>query len=1075
MRTTFTFLAAVLCWGLSPLSVKADVKPDCPDNSCFETRILSQETQANCTTYTLEISSDGACPYALSHYSIETGCGQVTDVSNSEGWAMEVGTIDPTTGISGIKVDDIKGFGEGDSPQVFTVTYTICNNGGCESEALFPARVAYKAAICVHYQEVSNPYTPMSGAITATQPKCAGSSNGAAQLEVSGGQTPFSFVWSNGATTEDLQNIAAGTYSVTVTDAKGETLSLETTLSSPEVLSLQSDVTSISCNGSGSVTVSPAGGTAPYSYLWSNGSTAATLEATTAGTYSLTLTDANGCTLTGSYTITQESLQLSIAGGQNCQSSELTASVTGGTAPYTYEWSTGETTAAISYTSGGTYELTVTDASGCSSSQSVTVADPSNAISLSYSTTDLLCYGDSNAGIDLSVSGGSGEYTYEWSNGQTTEDLTNLGAGTYQVTVTDAGGCTSTASITITAPRPIYIRPIETTNISCNGDAGQITVSASYGTAPYTYEWSNGSTEATATFTSTGYYTVTVTDANGCSAERRFYMRENSVPAVSISSTGCGDNYTLSASATGGTSPYTYSWAGGETGSSISGAPGNTYTVTVTDAGGCSSTASYTLQEATSPLSLQAATTNVSCAGGNDGTASLTVNGGVAPYTFDWSSGHNSQAAANLTAGIYSVQVTDANGCSEVLAFTITEPQPLNITAVVENNSSCGMPAGSISVSVNGGAAPYSYIWNNGSQSSNLEGLAAGSYTLTLIDANKCVAIRSFTIVDEAGSSAPTASLQNCADTVISRGSTASLPVYFEGEGPYTLRYTAGNKEQSITTMANPYLLEVSPQSKTTYSLLSVSNSCGEGSASGQATIQVSDASKTTVCEDGCFDTKIISSTTEGSCKTITLQVNAGADCRYGLSHFNVAVGCGSVSNVSNSEGWPMELNAYDPTTGLYGIKVDDIKGFSENESFTVTYTLCSDGESCQEAQNSCGPLVAYKAGTCVYYDRAEEGTATEQPGGGWGEIVILPDFELYPNPYAEGQELNVKINDLSKESQATLTIISLTGTEVLRAETTVSPQNNVIRVLLNYVPSGTYVVMLEVQGHVITKQLYVL
>ena len=1075
MRTTFTFLAAVLCLGLSPLAAKADAKPDCPDNSCFETRILSQETQGSCTTYTLEVSNDGACRYALSHYSIETGCGQVTDVSNSEGWAMEVGTTDPTTGITGIKIDDIKGFGEEGSPQTFTVTYTICGNGSCDNESLFPSKVAYKAATCVHYQEVSNPYTPMSGSITSTQPNCAGKSNGAANLEVSGGQGPFSFVWNNGATTEDLQDIAAGTYSVTVTDANGEDLRLETTLTAPEALTMQSEVVSISCGGSGSITVSPAGGTAPYSYLWSNGNTTATLETSTAGVYNLTLTDAKGCTLSESFTLEQKSLQLSISGGQNCESNELSASVSGGIAPYTYLWSTGESTAAIHYTSGGTYEVTVTDATGCSSSQSVTVADPSNALSLNYTKTELLCYGDTNASIDLGVSGGSGEYTYEWSNGETTEDLNKLGAGTYQVTVTDAAGCSSTTSISITAPRPIYIRPMETVNISCNGDAGQITISASYGTAPYTYEWSNGETGTTASFTTVGYKTVTVTDANGCATYRRFYMRQDSAPSVSISAAGCGENYTLSASASGGTAPYTFSWAGGETGSSINGTPGNSYTVTVTDASGCTSTNSYTLQEASSPLSLQSAITNVKCAGGSDGTASLTVNGGVAPYTFDWSNGHNSATATNLTAGVYSVQVTDANGCSEVLAFTISEPQPLAITAVVENNSSCGLPNGNIAVKVSGGTAPYHYIWNNGSQDSSLLNMEAGSYTLTLIDAKECVAIRSYTIEDEAGSTAPTASLQNCADTVISRGSTASLPVYFDGEGPYTLRYAAGSQEHSITTTANPYLLEVSPESRTTFSLLGVSNACGEGSATGQATIQVANPAKTTVCAEGCFETKIISSSTEGSCKTLTLQVNTGDNCTYDLSHFNIGLGCGSVSNVSNSEGWAMELNAYDPTTGLYGIKVDNIQGFGENESFTVTYTLCSEEESCQEVQSSCGPMVAYKAGTCVYYDRAEEGTLTQQPGDGWGEVNIMPDFELYPNPLAKGQELNIKINDLATEGKATLSITSLTGTEVLRKEATVSAQNNFIRVLLNFVPSGTYVVMLEIDGHVITKQLYIM
>jgi hypothetical protein len=1084
MKTTLPIIAAFFCCWLSPFQSEAANAPDCPDNSCFNTQILSQETAGNCSTYTIQVENDGDCRYALSHFSIEVACGKITDVSNSGGWAMEVGTTDPTTGITGIKVDDIKNFGEENQPESFTLTYTVCNTGSCSPQELIPAKVAYKAATCVHYQNITPPYTPMNASLTGTNLLCAGENSGSIDLEISGGTTPYQFSWSNGAATEDLSNLSAGTYSVNITDASGESLAAEAVISEPAALALTAEITHLSCNTSANIQPQLSGGTAPYSYNWSNGSTDATLETTSAGSYSLTLTDANGCSLNKNFVIEDHTLQLSITGSSNCESSELQAGITGGSAPFSYQWSTGETTATIDFTEGGTYSVTVTDANGCSSTQSTTVSSPSPAISLEVAATQPLCNGDTNGSIDLTVTGGTAPYTYTWSNGGTSEDVENLGAGNYSVTVTDSNGCTASASVAINAPRSIYIRSLQTTNINCQGEGGSVSVEALFGIAPYSYQWSNGDTTATANELSAGSHTVVVTDANGCTSQRSFSISEETGPQASISSAGCGNTFELTANVSGGSAPYTYQWNNGEVTPSISAGPGD-YSLTVTDANGCSHTAAYSLQESTSPLSLQASLTHVSCAGGSNGSARIQATGGAAPYTYDWSNGSSSELATNLSADVYSVQVTDANGCSEILAFTLTEPQPLSLTAIVENSSSCANAAeGSIEVSVTGGTAPYTYEWNTGANTASLSNLSSGSYTLTVEDAGGCVSIRSFTVGELPGGSAPLASMEACADTVICRGSTASLPVYFEGEGPFTLAYSINGAAQQVTTSANPYILEVSPEAKATYALLSVSNSCGEGTASGQATIQVSDCNKVTVCEESCFSTELLSSTTEGSCQTVTLRVNSDGDCRYALSHFNIAVGCGTVSNVSNSGNWPMEVNAYDPTTGLYGIKVDEIKDFGESnqpQSFTVTYTLCSEESSCLETSTACGPLVAYKAGTCVTYDKASPATVTpDLPGDGWGEISRVattpdPDFTIYPNPYQRNQELHISLQNLTKEENASLLISNLTGIEIYKGEHTVSNEHNLISLPLNHIPGGTYLVRLQINEHVITKQLYIL
>lgn len=179
-----------------------------------------------------------------------------------------------------------------------------------------------------------------------------------------------------------------------------------------------------------------------------------------------------------------------------------------------------------------------------------------------------------------------------------------------------------------------------------------------------------------------------------------------------------------------------------------------------------------------------------------------------------------------------------------------------------------------------------------------------------------------------------------------------------------------------------------------------------------------------------------------------------------------------------------MELNQTNPVSGLYGFKVDGIKNFGEGkeaQTFTVTYTVCSEEKVCLESFTAdCGPLIAYKAGNCVYYDKATEGVMQplSQPVSQLSSrtnIGVLPDLELYPNPYEKGQSLNIKMSELSGEGPATLTIRSITGVVIYKENYTLSATSNLISLILPQMPSGTYIVSLEAEGHIITRQLYVL
>ncbi|MBL0054306.1 MAG: SprB repeat-containing protein [Bacteroidetes bacterium] len=272
----------------------------------------------------------------------------------------------------------------------------------------------------------------------------------------------------------------------------------------------------------GSATVTATGGTAPYTYLWSNGKTTAANNNIAAGTYTATVTDAKGCTATCAYTVTQPTQLVATCAGTNVNcfggnNGSATVTATGGTAPYTYLWSNGKTTAANNNIAAGTYTATVTDAKGCTATCAYTVTQPTQLVA-TCAGTNVNCFGGNNGSATVTATGGTAPYTYLWSNGKTTAANNNIAAGTYTATVTDAKGCTATCAYTVTQPTQL-VATCAGTNVNCfGGNNGSATVTATGGTAPYTYLWSNGKTTAANNNIAAGTYTATVTDAKGCTA-----------------------------------------------------------------------------------------------------------------------------------------------------------------------------------------------------------------------------------------------------------------------------------------------------------------------------------------------------------------------------------------------------------------------------------------------------------------------------------------------------------------------------------------------------------------------------
>ena len=464
--------------------------------------------------------------------------------------------------------------------------------------------------------------------------------------------------------------------------------------------STSTSVTNIACNGAstGSISLIMTGGNTPYSYAWSNGGSTASITGLAAGAYSVTVTDAAGCgTLNYSFTISEPTALVASIGstanvscnGDNTGSAS--ASATGGIGPHTYAWSNGATTASNTGLMAGTYTVTVTDASGCTDTEIVTITEPTALVASVGSSTNVLCNSGSNGSATATASGGTAAYTFLWSNGSSTATVTGLSAGTYTVTVTDANGCTDTDIVTISEPAALVANVTSSNNASCNGsNDGAATASAAGGTAPYSFSWSNGASTAGATGLIAGSYTVTVTDANGCTDTDVVNITEPAILVASISgnvnvSCNGGANGSLTASATGGTTAYTYLWSDGSTAATASGLSAGTYTVTITDANGCSDTESAIVTEPTLLL-LSTSAVNVTCNGGLDGAIDLTVSGGTTSYTFSWSSGAVTEDINSIAAGTYTVTVTDANGCSDNTSETLSEPAVLTGGSIIIGN-----------------------------------------------------------------------------------------------------------------------------------------------------------------------------------------------------------------------------------------------------------------------------------------------------------------------------------------------------------------------------------------------------
>ena len=438
---------------------------------------------------------------------------------------------------------------------------------------------------------------------------------GTIAASVTGGTSPYTYQWYNMATaavmaTGSPANLVAGTYGVIITDAAGcvygsqytndDTLGIATnTIGYVAPYTISVNVTPANCtNGTATVTSISSGATLPVTYAWSNGATTAGITGLTMGTYTVQVTDANGCVPQDSasgYIHVPQSITIAVpvtATPATCidTNGALIAFGSGGTPPYSYTWSNGALTAAQTGLATGVYFVDVKDANGCIGTGEGYVGT-STPITVTYTTNPSLCTSPTG-NATLAPAGGTGPYTIEWytTPAQTGVTATALAAGAYSFKVTDAVGCTQTGTVTV-PPVDVISLSFTSTPALCTLSTGSMHVVAVGGVAPYTYSWTTGATTSSITSVPSGDYGITVTDNMGCSVTKYPYLYDYSPMTVGLTTTPASCIFTndgiIAATPMGGTAPYSYGWSSGGTTGTINSLPYGPYWLYVTDATGC--------------------------------------------------------------------------------------------------------------------------------------------------------------------------------------------------------------------------------------------------------------------------------------------------------------------------------------------------------------------------------------------------------------------------------------------------------------------------------------------------------
>jgi|GEM_PF-444134 len=635
---------------------------------------------------------------------------------------------------------------------------------------------------------ITEPTQIMAFISAQTNVICSGNNTGSATVTASGGVGALSYLWNTvpAQISPTATGLATGDYAVTVTDANNCTVLIPVTITEPNaIITSISTQTNVPCFGesTGSATVAGSGGIGTLSYSWNTIPVQSTPTATglIAGTYQVTVTDANACFKIQEVVITQpdeivisteNKKDVTCAGSSN---GEINILVTGGSGAYSYSWTKNNisfaTTQDLSGIGPGVYVVLVSDANGCGpKSATFSVSEPPVLVVSLISKTNIICYGEATGAITVGVTGGTAlevlpgvfDYLYAWtgSNGYTNtgRDLTNIPAGTYQLTVTDALGCTNQLTVIITQPAELVINYTTTPVICYGSNNASITLTVSGGVTPYQIQWSNLGTGLLQQDLAAGVYVVTVTDAIGCQKVVSVDIPEAPVftinPVVkNVSCFGAKDG-SITLNFRGGVPPVTLAWSDGSPeGTARNNLGPGTYSVTIRDGAPCSILKTFVILEP-QQLVLSANITNAfDCNTANSGTINLIVAGGTPPMTYVWSNGASTEDLIDIPAGNYLVTVTDSVGCVQTAQYAIQRQTPLAVAVATTIDFNCVSKQVTeiCTAQISGGVSPYVLTWTGGGTVSGtynqiMETTQNGLVILSVTDALGCSATYAFNV-----------------------------------------------------------------------------------------------------------------------------------------------------------------------------------------------------------------------------------------------------------------------------------------------------------------------------------------
>lgn len=721
----------------------------------------------------------GASGFILNNLTAGTYTYNYSDANPANNFSGTVEILEPPVAIQGqLSVANTSCAGSNDGSAIASVTaggnppYTYNWSGGHPNNAVLNNLAAGPISLTIvdnlgceisFSDNITGPPV-LTLTIDAVDDSCYQSGKGNALANVTGGNPPYTYYWDNISSGQNNIGLRAGNYAITVTDNKNCTVTGSTIIGEAAAISYTANTQNVNCNGdaTGSIEISNiSGGTPAYSYTWSpptlSGNNPTGLSS---DTYYLSVSDLHNCTSLDTFQISEPDSALNITSSYTnatCNGADdgsIDLSIWGGTAPFSFMGNQiPSRSLKLENLAPGVYGGQLVDANGCTFNVSETISEP-DPIVINENHNDASCFGASNGDINITASGGTMPYSFEWNDGILTQNRTGLSAGTYSVTLTDSNSCTESLSILISEPAAIPL-DLSTTDARCYGDSGTASALPSEGSAPYTFNWSGSNSILANVNLLNGNHSVTSTSSEGCVQTANLTINSANQILIQESHTDndCfGDaEGSISLNVSGGAGNFSYTWQPNiSSNNSASQLPEGIYDILVTDQNNC--TENISIQISANPLlEAVASATDETCFGEEDGTIETITTGGQAPYSYAATSSsetlHSSTGLfSNLPPGNYTIDLIDANNCTATTAANISSAEAIVASATSQSISCAGDSDASISVQVNGGAAPFSYLWNDGVSSQTREQLSPGVYSVSITDANGCVSTLSETI-----------------------------------------------------------------------------------------------------------------------------------------------------------------------------------------------------------------------------------------------------------------------------------------------------------------------------------------